>query len=180
MDGFDIGHVREKYPKLGHPGSRWLVRRLGRAITLRRQFLRYCREHQDALGHHGSEEGDPGRKSNLLQGQPAAKQRAEGHLPLAPGAGASQAGFTDPGTKASTLFASQLEAIRDEPDDDGISYTSAARSDFAQEDAVLELPNLRTLTKDNFKAEFECPLCHTIQSFRREKQWRWVVLCAGD
>jgi hypothetical protein len=66
---------------------------------------------------------------------PYTKKR--GHLPLA-GSGASQAGFTDPGTKASTLLAGQLDAIRDEAENDGISYTSAARSDFATEDAVLE------------------------------------------
>jgi hypothetical protein len=81
-------------------------------------------------------------------------------------------GFTDPGTKASTLFASGLEAIRDEPEDDGISYTSAARSDFAQEDAVLELPSLRSLTRDKMGDEFECPFCHIVQSFRSEKQWK--------
>ncbi|RYO80122.1 hypothetical protein DL766_001564 [Monosporascus sp. MC13-8B] len=98
-----------------------------------------------------------------------AMQRAGGHLAL-PSGNTSQAGFTDPGAKASTLHASQLETIRDEPEGDGVPRSSAARSDFAQEDAVLELLSLRTLAKD--KSEFECPFCHIIQDFKREKQWR--------
>lgn len=174
MDHFDINHTQEKYPKLANPSSQWLVRRLGRAITMRRQFLRYCREHQDSLGCHDYTEGEPGRKSRASPEPPGTKKRTGGHLPLGAGGGTSQAGFTDPGTKASTLAACQLDAIRDEPEDDGISYTSAAHSDFAQEDTVLELPSLRTLTKDNPKAEFECPFCHIIQKFKREKEWRYV------
>ncbi|KAH6849664.1 hypothetical protein B0I37DRAFT_306700, partial [Chaetomium sp. MPI-CAGE-AT-0009] len=121
-----------------HPESEWLVSRLGRAITLRRQFLRYCRDHQAALG--GPEQGT------------------------------SQAEFTELGTKASTLDPNLLKAIENEPEEDGLSYTSAARSDFAQEDAVLELPSLQVVAKD--QSEFECPLCRTIQNIKRENQWK--------
>jgi len=177
MDHFDIGHTREKYPKLAKPSSEWLVKRLGRAITMRRQFLWYCREHQDSLGHHDYTGGELGRDSKTYPEPLDIRKRADGHLPLASGSGTSQAGFTDPGTKASTLFAGQLNATRDEPKDDGISYTSTAHSDFAEENMVLELPSLQTLTKDNPKAEFECPFCHIIQKFKREREWRCVLFC---
>lgn len=178
-DQFDINHTREKYPKLAKPGSEWLARRLGRAITLRRQFLRYCREHQDSLAHQGdngvNSNPNPDQISNLPPDLPSEKIRAGPHLLLAVDSGMSQAGFTDPGTTASTLFAGQLDILQEVPDDDGVSYTSGAHSDFAPgDDVVLELPSLQNLTKDNPTADFECPFCHIIQRFKRDKGWRYV------
>jgi len=46
---FDIRHVSDKYPKLRT--KPWLLERLGKAITQRRQFLRYCRNHQHRIAH---------------------------------------------------------------------------------------------------------------------------------
>ncbi len=45
-DSFDIDYVREKHPKLAHHGKDWLVKRLGKAIAKRRQFMKYCRDPQ--------------------------------------------------------------------------------------------------------------------------------------
>lgn len=168
-DQFDINHVQEKYPKLRKPESKWLLNRLGRANTSRRQFLRYCREHQDSLSASHTLPADS--NTILSPAQPVATSADKEYVHSVPDR-ISHAGFTDPGTKASTLNVSQLNGTRDEPDDDAVSYISAVRSDFANEDAVLELPSLRTVSRD--QSEFECPLCHTIQSFKRESQWRSV------
>lgn len=46
-DQFDICHVDHKFPTLRLAGKEWLIERLGKAITQRRQFLRYAREHRD-------------------------------------------------------------------------------------------------------------------------------------
>jgi hypothetical protein len=46
---FDIRHVADKYPKLRT--RPWLLERLGKAITQRRQFLRYCRNHKHRIAH---------------------------------------------------------------------------------------------------------------------------------
>jgi hypothetical protein len=46
---FDIRHVADKYPKIRT--KPWLLERLGRAITQRRQFLRYCRNHKHRIAH---------------------------------------------------------------------------------------------------------------------------------
>ncbi|TGJ79342.1 hypothetical protein E0Z10_g9424 [Xylaria hypoxylon] len=43
----DITHVRDKFPKLAH--SPWLMQRLGNAITLRREALRYRQLHRKEL-----------------------------------------------------------------------------------------------------------------------------------
>lgn len=167
-DQFDINHVQEKYPKLSTPESRWLLNRLGRAITSRRQFLRYCREHQDSLGASQpfSNNDNPTIPSTQQDTSLQVQARC---LPLPPD-GISQAGFTNPVTKASTLNPSQLMAMRNELDDDTVSRSSAAQSDFSQADSMLELPSLQAVSEG--QSEFECPYCHTIQSFRRERQWR--------
>ncbi|KAK8123785.1 hypothetical protein PG999_003703 [Apiospora kogelbergensis] len=52
-DAFDIAYVAEKYPKLAKSDTRWLCERLGRAITKRRQFLRYSRDHNRRISGHG-------------------------------------------------------------------------------------------------------------------------------
>ena len=44
---FDIDHVRGKFPLLRK--SDWLEQRMGKAITQRRQYLRYCRQQRDRL-----------------------------------------------------------------------------------------------------------------------------------
>jgi hypothetical protein len=46
---FDIRHIADKYPKIR--AQPWLLERLGKAITQRRQFLRYCRNHKNRIAH---------------------------------------------------------------------------------------------------------------------------------
>jgi hypothetical protein len=46
-DQLDITHVGEKYPKLASEEYAWLRRRLGRAITQRRHYLTYIRNHRE-------------------------------------------------------------------------------------------------------------------------------------
>jgi len=46
---FDIRHVADKFPKARE--QPWLLQRLGTAITQRRQFLRYCRNHKNRIAH---------------------------------------------------------------------------------------------------------------------------------
>ena len=46
---FDIRHVADKFPKARE--QPWLLERLGAAITQRRQFLRYCRNHKNRIAH---------------------------------------------------------------------------------------------------------------------------------
>jgi len=46
---FDIRHVADKYPKARD--QPWLLERLGTAITQRRQFLRYRRNHKNRIAH---------------------------------------------------------------------------------------------------------------------------------
>lgn len=49
LEEFDIRHVADKYPMVR--AQPWLLKRLGKAITQRRQYLRYCRDHKNRIAH---------------------------------------------------------------------------------------------------------------------------------
>jgi hypothetical protein len=59
---YDSNHIREKFPK-AYASSPWLVKRLGDAMTARRQFLRYRSEHRSKLAVDFSREND---NNNLI------------------------------------------------------------------------------------------------------------------
>lgn len=48
---FDVAHVGHKLPKLVRERNTWLKERLGRALTQRRRYLQYTREHRRKLGN---------------------------------------------------------------------------------------------------------------------------------
>ncbi|KAI1204105.1 uncharacterized protein F4807DRAFT_448958 [Annulohypoxylon truncatum] len=66
----------------------------------------------------------------------------------------------------------QLERYTAE-DEDRISLTTASTTFESAEDC--RLPTLGELSPD-FEP-FECPICFTLQSFRREKAWRFHAFC---
>ena len=197
LDEFDINHVQERYPKLARPESRWLCERLGRTITQRRRFLRYCREHRDRLGRSKIKAAPsvatanmPGLKGHLgsprhvtfnVPPPPIAKMSTEG---AADGIGPSyeaSAAPTIPSTKASTLDRARLHAAMQQQQsfdldalDNVTVYSSAASSSAAaaldQEDARLQLPSLGVI--NGGKLEFECLLCHDVVKISRERSWR--------
>lgn len=65
LECFDIAHVGHKFPKIESEGREWLKRRLGKAISQRRQYLRYCREHHDKFSQRI--EQDQPNAENLSQ-----------------------------------------------------------------------------------------------------------------
>jgi hypothetical protein len=137
---FDIDYVREKHTKLKRHDRLWLAERLGRSIAQRRQFIKYCRDHQGRLAF--DDEDIP--SATVLQS-----------------------------SKATTLhpdkFQGQLNVEDDDDDeDDAISFISTSTTTDSL--AVLKLPRLADLTIGD--EPFECPICFTLQSIKREKSWR--------
>lgn len=76
-DSFDISHCGHKHPKLEKKENQWLRNRLGQAITQRRQYLKYCRDHHDRLGVGSFERPTP----NLPE-EPASKQTQKNDLSI--------------------------------------------------------------------------------------------------
>jgi hypothetical protein len=155
IDQFDVNHVAERYPKLNKPDSDWLCARLGRAITKRRQFLRYSQEHGSRIA--GPNGNDRERSiSNILSKD-----------------NGSVAAHTHTSTKASTLNVTMLQQLREDDanTEDDRSFTSIGSSlQVENENSGLHLPSLKELSSGN--SIFECPFCLGIQKFTRESEWR--------
>ncbi|RDL42221.1 uncharacterized protein BP5553_02200 [Venustampulla echinocandica] len=167
-DQFDISHVRHKFPTLHSKGKDWLAIRLGKAITQRRQYLWYCRE------HHARTLRDPqsvtSKDRTTLRPSFAAGMGADGqsaHLNTAL-SGIGQ-------TQASTLLLTSDLIPHEDPAEELRSETSYATSiDEDKSSTKLTVIPLDNVSKD--LSHFECPYCWQIQGTKTQKAWRKHVL----
>ncbi|OTA88374.1 hypothetical protein M434DRAFT_80404, partial [Hypoxylon sp. CO27-5] len=151
---FDIDYVRHKYPKLCRPNTQELAERLGSANAKRRQYIKYCRDHKTRLGRVTDESPaiPGGDLEDDLEDRTTAKlsSKATTMLPLG----------------SSELANLELNVADEE---DAISYSTASTT--FESTMSLALPSLGELSPDS--QPFECPICFTLQSFRREKAWKY-------
>ncbi|OTA55113.1 hypothetical protein K449DRAFT_338029, partial [Hypoxylon sp. EC38] len=151
---FDVDYVRHKYPKLCRPNTQELAERLGSANAKRRQYIKYCRDHKTRLGRVTDESPaiPGGDLEDDLEDRTTAKlsSKATTMLPLG----------------SSELANLELNVADEE---DAISYSTASTT--FESTMSLALPSLGELSPDS--QPFECPICFTLQSFRREKAWKY-------
>lgn len=162
-DIFDIGHVRHKFPALQSKGKDWLAVRLGKAITQRRKYLWYCREHH--------------QKTQLGQ-QPAMPAIQESNMPapsrkfgLDTRTVLSKPISTLAPTQASSLLLKTDIAPDPEPEEDTQSQTSYATS-VGQDEEGTKLQVVPLETVSNGLPNFECPYCWQIQTIKTQKSWK--------
>ena len=169
---FDVAHVAHKFPKLNQTPNEWLKLRLGRAITQRRRYLQYAREHREKLGR-----AIEGCRGPTLSAQRFAQSVKQLDFRLQSESGlmnVSEHPSTLQPTIASTLLP-MSSAVLEEPFEDSQSYTSFANSLGDEgKDNEIRLPTLSDVSEGY--ETFECPFCWTIQSFSREAAWRKHVL----
>jgi hypothetical protein len=152
---------------LDNENNQWLRSRLGKAITQRRQFLCYAREHRNKLSKEPRDLWNPieeVQKPTVLASHPGWDEVSQ----------AARTDTTRPSstlapTDASTLFPIQLPIAVEEILDD-VSQTSFALSTADEGEDRLRLPRLSDVSKG--QSSFECPLCWTIQDIRKESVWR--------
>jgi tetratricopeptide (TPR) repeat protein len=161
-DRFDIDYVSHKFPMLNIEKKEWFKERVGKAITQRRQYLRYSRDHRDKLAQEPKDLWQPedvGPRTTLL---PVLSQAGKTNL--------TKPTSTLAPTTASTLLAEKI-AIYEEDLDDNQSRTSYAVS-LGEDDheSHLRLPSLSEVSKD--ATTFECPFCWTVQDIQKDSTWR--------
>ncbi|KAL8792355.1 MAG: hypothetical protein Q9195_005058 [Heterodermia aff. obscurata] len=163
---FDITHVGHKFPKV-HDNHPWLEARLGRAITRRREFLRYSREHKQRLGRGVTRfEREPIQQVDLRRS--SVQEENTNPLPTvvdAPDRRASTMGST----KATTVDAALLEDVQQEFSgpkvDSEASESSYPTTEItAETEGELSVPTLPDEGKNG--KEFDCPYCWITQSFK--------------
>jgi hypothetical protein len=125
------------------------MERLGQAITLRREYLRYCSEHQGRFKEDIIEDqGDKIDKNTL------------------------------PETFASSVVTEQLEqtesqTVFDDTQSQASSYDSSIGIGEEGFDSKLHLPKLGDV--NGGKREFECPYCHIAVKIEQHGLWKYVV-----
>ncbi|RYP69577.1 hypothetical protein DL771_006014 [Monosporascus sp. 5C6A] len=100
-DSFDISHVGHKFPLLNTKENQWLKERLGRAITHRRQYLRYARDHRHKLSKEPTDLWEP--EDQEKRSNPAL---------IVDWGEDSQAGRTNPTKPTSTLAPTTASTLR--------------------------------------------------------------------
>jgi hypothetical protein len=163
---YDVNHVRQKFPCLGK-GKEWLVTRLGKAITTRRQYLRYCREHHQKIAKEPEDIPAQGKSDKDTIAPATTGAHTAGGF-----SGLSKPTSTLAPTQASTLLMlNPGQTLDEEPPNEVQSHTSYATS--YEEDSSnnnLHVAALEDISKG--LKHFECPYCFQIQSITTQKAWK--------
>ncbi|TVY88148.1 hypothetical protein LAWI1_G005905 [Lachnellula willkommii] len=165
-DAFDISHVEHKFPALKSKGKEWLVVRLGKAITQRRQYLRYCREHH----HKISREHHPIPRPQVMQPSGIKPEVVAGLTADARSAFSKLTSTLAP-TQASTLLLTSDQLPEEAPLEDSQSQTSYATSNGED----INSHKLRVIKLEDISrgaSHFECPYCWQIQASKSQKTWK--------
>ena len=171
---FDANHVRTKFPV----AAEFLVHRLGKAITMRREFFQYRREHRTKLSSDLIQSGAP-KERQQRKGQ----ERPDGsssyllqksNPDITPGLARTQIS-TEPTTYRSLQDAdiaadkTELASVR--------SQTSFATTEIPQDGhRPIVIPALGDIYVEGMKCTygeyFECPYCYTIQCVKNRRAWK--------
>ena len=164
---YDVGHVYEKFPQVR--SKAWLIDKMGRAITRRREYLRYRVNHRERLGDNIGSTTDFSMLHKLGDTRKIVTNRTESQIPGSEPQSTSHSQLAS--TKATTYVAN--------PNDDILDIRSTAdRSETSYETSILEddSDTMRQIPEPPKESEngmpFECPYCFTIQSVKTSKHWR--------
>lgn len=168
---YDIGHVYEKYPHVR--STPWLMDKVGRAITRRREFLRYREKHREKLATDirpidmGERNGqaDTRRIASLS----APQTLTEGPVVRVEARSVSHSQLAS--TKATTYVADLNDEALDTRSNAGRSETSYVTS-IAEEssDSMRQIPDPPKESANSMP--FECPYCYTILTVKNAKHWK--------
>jgi hypothetical protein len=166
-DQYDIAHVRHKFPKLDNNEKEWLVLRLGKAITWRRQYFRYAREHQQKLSFMKFDLDTSEEPTQLAERTP--QPRPSSYHLVAPSIAPSQLAPTT----ASTMVANTVELLQ--PPEDSRSQVSFATT--VNESTMPNINQIMSLERaSEGQEDFVCPYCWSFQRHTRESSWRYFCL----
>jgi len=155
---WDIGHLREKDGSAKR-SSDWLLERLGKSITRRRQYLIYRKYHHDKLAAEWEED------EKNIEGNGPEKTIAETKR-----------------TKATTFIAMKVVSDKDLSEVGGsfgskTSYEATAVGEGAEH--RLSVPQHPTMAFDGIPFEygkpFQCRYCYTEQTVKNRGEWKYAT-----
>ena len=178
---WDIQHVRDKFPLLEQRRP-FLLQRLGRANTRRRQVFGYLEKHNSKL-KHGVDNVTNQRVPEVMvldeyreDQQEIMSRNSDGGsfsdraeiAQMAPSMSAPTLGTI---TTVSTFIATNSQVDFDDNEiDDGPSETSSAASEGQVDEGGLEIPDPPVGALEGIP--FECPYCYDIIKAPSTAKWR--------
>jgi hypothetical protein len=160
-DQYDVAHVRAKFQRQRAPD--WLLVRLGQAITKRRQYLRYVREHRSRIDFNPLQPRQADLIAPSLPVDPSAAKAPPKAVTLA-------SRPSQMPTLATTVVSNVLLNI-ERPFEDNQSVTTANTTWFEGDpDQKLSVPALTDYT--SLGREFQCPFCPTTTKFNSQSSWK--------
>jgi hypothetical protein len=163
---FDVDYVWHKYPYLRRTDSsnEWLIERLGKANTRRREYFKYCEMHRKRLAFVPAV-----LKRDRVREEYSEQQSVSSpHMDDPP-----RTAYTSdmsPSIQATTTASTYVERIKDEEDYERQSTTSFATSLGHEKEGKLKMPP-QPQGSENAQP-FECKLCYTIQIVKGQSAWR--------
>ncbi|CAD6579307.1 MAG: hypothetical protein ASARMPREDX12_009124 [Alectoria sarmentosa] len=167
---YDVGHVYEKYPHVR--STPWLMDRVGRAITRRREFLRYREKHREKLATdiRPIDMSDRNRQAETREMAPfnALQTPTEGPVLEIEARSINYSQLAS--TKATTYVANLNDENLEKGSIAGRSETTYVTS-IAEEESysVREIPDPPKESANGMP--FECPYCFTVLSVKNTKYW---------
>jgi hypothetical protein len=173
---WDMRHVENKFPKLMLLGQQpqgehhWFVKRLGLAMTRRRQYLRYCQDHASQISTIRKDpkaaEPDPAQPLPVTS-----ESEFQVHQPVVePPPPRSTTTLTTPSTFVEENIVNDVDKIEEQEADEDIAPSIQATSVGTVEGETPAIVRLENLRKGNI--EFICPFCTQPKKFRRNRAWK--------
>ncbi|KAI0147030.1 hypothetical protein GGR57DRAFT_282123 [Xylariaceae sp. FL1272] len=160
----DISYVRDKFPGAEY----YLIERLGKAISRRRQYFKYRQSHREKLSA-----GLDIEEKRIEEGRIEEGRNEEGWI---------EEGWIDvQSTIASSIPLALKDSIKTHSsmivlDEDGHSDAGVSRTSFATTAQDSGRPKIPSIPKQYIDGPFECPLCYMIISVTTTIEWRRHVM----
>jgi aspartate-semialdehyde dehydrogenase len=162
FDGqYDVAHVKAKFRQQNAPD--WLLVRLGEAITKRRQYIKYVREHRSRIDNDSQQRKEPDLPPVASPVDPSQVQEPQKAITLA-------SRPSQMPTMATTVMSNALVNI-EQTFEDNRSVTTVNTTWFDENhDQKLSVPLLTDYT--TFGQEFACPFCPITAKFNSQSSWK--------
>jgi hypothetical protein len=160
-DRYDVAHVKAKFQQQKAPD--WLLFRLGQAITKRRQYIKYVREHRSRIDSDSQQPREPAIPVVVALGHGSQVTNSPKAVTLA-------SRPSQMPTLATTVVSNALLNVEQTFEDDR-SVTTANTTWLDEDpDQRLSVPPLTDYT--TLGREFRCPFCPTTTRFNSQSSWK--------
>ena len=171
---WDLRHTREKFDQL--EPENFLVKRLSKANTRRRQLFKYLEKHQGKLSRgvlpakQVLQEMPPNHNDKNSQGMHAHEETSQPEAAASSKSGPSINATTVNTQTTIATFKEPEEIEAEELDDGRFSETSSAKSEDAAAEDTIPIPAPPKGALDD--KPFQCPYCYDILRVTDLPSWR--------